>query len=191
MKFKGYYAGMKYSDDGRVELLLSFSNDVAQAKLTVLPTASDELLNELIDMANEYQLEVKKHKSKRSNDANAYMWVLCDEIAKKIGQNTTKEEVYRQAVRQVGIFDILPLKKEAVARFTECWRKNGVGWVCENTGKSKMPGYVNIIAYYGSSTYNTQEMSRLINYVVEEAKDLGIETLPPKELEALKRSWGC
>jgi hypothetical protein len=34
-------------------------------------------------------------------------------------------------------------------------------------------------------------MSRLINYVVEEAKDLGIETLPPKELEALKRSWGC
>ena len=189
MKFKGHCIG-----DGIYDTLYSFDfeNEVAKCSIKITPKINDERLNEFAyDKNNVFQLEIKRYREKRSNDANSYMWVLCDEIAKKIGQNTTKEEVYRQAVRQVGIFDILPLKKEAVARFTECWRKNGVGWVCENTGKSKMPGYVNIIAYYGSSTYNTQEMSRLINYVVEEAKDLGIETLPPKELEALKRSWGC
>lgn len=190
MKFRGYYAGMKYSDDGRMELLLAFENEVAHAKLSVFPTASDELLNELIDMGNKYQLEVKKYKAKRSNDANAYMWLLCDRIAQKIGHNATKEEIYRKAVREVGVFEVLPLKKEAVPRFIQTWSKNGVGWLCESIGKSKIAGYINIVAYYGSSTYNTKEMSRLIDYIVEEAKNLGIETIPPKELEALKNAWG-
>ena len=62
--------------------------------------------------------------------------------------------------------------------------------MCESTGKSKLEGYENVFAYYGSSTYNTTEMSRLIDYVVDEAKELGIETLPPEQLNAMKESWG-
>lgn len=151
-------------------------------------------IKELEDMINKkdvtYEIEIKPYKEKRSNDANAYMWVLCDKIADVMGNGMTKEEVYREAVRKVGTFEILPIKKEAISRFIKNWCKNGTGWVCDNTGRSKLAGFENIIAYYGSSTYNTKEMSRLIDYIVEEAKDYGIETLPPDKLKSLKESWG-
>lgn len=150
---------------------------------------------ELEDMANKpdikYEVEIKPYREKRSNDANAYMWVLCDKIAIAIGKGMTKEEVYREAVRKVGVFNILPVKKEAVPRFIQSWCRNGVGWVCDNTGRSKLQGFENIVVYYGSSTYNTKEMSRLIDYIVEEAKDYQIETLPPEQLKSLKESWGA
>lgn len=150
-------------------------------------------LKELEDMVNkkdvQYEIEIKPYRKKRSNDANAYMWVLCDKIADIMGNGMTKEEVYREAVRKVGVFEILPIKKEAISRFIKNWCRNGMGWVCDNTGRSKLDGFENIVAYYGSSTYNTKEMSRLIDYIVEEAKDYGIETLPPDKLKSLKESW--
>ena len=153
-----------------------------------------ENLKELEDIMNKkdvkYEVEIKPYKEKRSNDANAYMWVLCEKIAVVMGNGMTKEEVYREAVRKVGVFDILPIKKEAVPRFIKSWCRNGMGWVCDNTGRSKFQGFENIIAYYGSSTYNTKEMSRLIDYIVEEAKDYGIETLPPEKIKSLEESWG-
>ena len=151
-------------------------------------------IKELEDMVNKkdvkYQIEIKPYREKRSNDANAYMWVLCDKIADVIGNGMTKEEVYREAVRKVGVFDMVPIKKEAVPRFIKSWCRNGMGWVCDNTGRSKLDGYENIVAYYGSSTYNTKEMSRLIDYIVEEAKDYGVETLPPEKIKSLEESWG-
>lgn len=193
MKFKGYYLDSNVSKDFSPNILYKFENEIANVNVEVIPKHSDEQFNGIIPQKNSdiFQLELKRYRAKRSNDANSYMWVLCDELAKKIGHNTTKEEIYRKAIREVGVFEVLPLKKEAVSRFIQTWQNNGVGWVCENMGKSKIAGYINIVAYYGSSTYNTAEMSRLINYIVEEAKDMGIETLPPKELEALKNSWGC
>lgn len=151
-------------------------------------------IKEIEDMVNkedvEYEIEIKPYKAKRTNDANAYMWVLCNKIALALGKGSTKEEVYREAVRKVGVFEILPIKKEAVSRFIQSWSRNGMGWVCDNTGRSKLQGFENIIAYYGSSTYNTKEMSVLIDYLVDEAKDYGIETLPPAELKSIKESWG-
>lgn len=46
-----------------------------------------------------------------------------------------------------------------------------------------------VVAYYGSSTYDTDEMARLIDEIVNEAKELGIETMPPEELDCLIKSW--
>lgn len=62
------------------------------------------------------------------------------------------------------------------------------GWVAEKMGRSG--GMTDVVAYYGSSSYDTFEMSRLIDEIVAEAKDLGIETMPPEELERLIQSWG-
>lgn len=142
----------------------------------------DELLNKDLDIT------FKPHKEKRGNDANSYMWVLCDKIAQKI--NSTKEEVYRDAIRNVGVFEIVPIRKDAVERFIDNWKHNGVGWVCESLGESKLEGYEKIVTYYGSSTYNTKEMARLVDYIVEEAKGQGIEVLPPNELQSMKEAWG-
>lgn len=47
-----------------------------------------------------------------------------------------------------------------------------------------------IRAYYGSSQYSTKQMSRLLDSIVQDCKDLGIETLPPEKLAAMKEEWG-
>lgn len=132
-------------------------------------------------------IEIKKYKNKRSLDANAYMWVLISKLEEKI--SISKDIIYKDAIRNIGVYEVIPVKNEAVERFIEAWTKNGLGWVCETT-KSKLEGYTNILAYYGSSTYNTAEMSRLIDFVVQECKQLNIETMIPEQLNILKEEWG-
>ena len=45
--------------------------------------------------------------------------------------------------------------------------------------------------YYGSSTFDTKQMSRLIDNIVQDCKAVGIETLTPQQLDALKEGWRC
>lgn len=146
---------------------------------------------ELYDALNAMQgdkpfiISIEQQKRRRSLNANAYLWTLCHKIAEKVG--TTKETVYRKNIREVGSFETVELLSEGVARFVRSWQANGLGWIAETL--SERNGYTTVIAYYGSSSYNTAEMSRLIEAVVEEAKALGVETMPPAELAGLKAEW--
>ncbi len=133
-------------------------------------------------------IEIKKYRNKRSLDANAYMWVLISKLEEKV--NISKDVIYKDAIRNIGVYEVIPVKNEAVERFIEAWTKNGLGWVCETT-KSKLEGYTNVLAYYGSSTYDTAEMSRLIDLIVQECKQLNIETMSKEELDNLIESWGA
>lgn len=119
---------------------------------------------------------VKEFRRKRSLSQNAYLWVLLDQLGQKVGLG--KEEVYKSFVRDCGVFEILPIRNEAAERFISNWSKNGIGWFTEDLGESKLKGYTKLIAYYGSSTYNTKEMTRLIDAVIRECKEQGIQTMP-------------
>ena len=55
--------------------------------------------------------------------------------------------------------------------------------------KANLNGFTNVITYYGSSSYNTAEMSKLIELIVQECKQQGIETKPKAEINALLESW--
>lgn len=132
-----------------------------------------------------YDLVLNPIRDKRSLSANAYAWVLMDKIAKAV--RTTKEAVYREIIRKVGSFNVVKVKSFAADRFIERWELNGIGWVAEKMGREE--GMTDVVAYYGSSTYDTDEMARLIDEIVTEAKELGIETMPPEELEGLIQSW--
>lgn len=133
-------------------------------------------------------IEIKKYRNKRSLDANAYMWVLISKLEEKV--NISKDVIYKDAIKNIGVYEVIPVKNEAVERFIEAWTKNGLGWVCETT-KSKLEGYTNVLAYYGSSTYDTAEMSRLIDLIVQDCKQLNIETMSKEELDSLIESWGA
>ena len=147
---------------------------------------SAEYLDELKD--KELKVQVSVWRQDRSLNANNYCWKLLDEIAQQM--HSTKEEVYQDIISKVGVFEILPIKNEAVNNFIDKWESRGLGWVCEVMRDSKIPNYTNVIAYYGSSVYNTKEMSRLIDEVVQEAQALGIQTKMPQELAELKSLWG-
>lgn len=145
-----------------------------------------ESLDEIKDL-DKLSIEAKKYRQKRSLDANSYSWLLIGKLAEKL--NLKPIDVYRKAIIEVGVYEVVPIKDEAVERYIEVWQDNGLGWLCE-TMKSKLDGYTNVIAWYGSSVYNSKEMSRLVDNIVEECKEHNIETLPPQELESMKASWG-
>ena len=135
-----------------------------------------------------YDLEVKEHRQKRSLDANAYAWVLINKIADALRMPPT--EIYRQAIQNVGgNYEIIPIKEEAADHFKQIWQAKGLGWPCVDMGKSKIQGYRNLRAYYGSSTYDTSQMSQLIDNLVQDCKALDIETMTPDKLALLMEGW--
>lgn len=127
---------------------------------------------------------VKDYRQKRSLSQNSYLWVLLDKLADKL--NRSKEDIYKEYVRDYGVFEILPIKNEAVDRWVTNWSKHGLGWFCEDLGESKFNGYTKIITYYGSSTYNSKEMARLIDAVIHECEEQGIQAMPLSEIMLLQ-----
>ena len=115
--------------------------------------------------------------------------VLIDRIAEK--KRIPKEEVYRNAIREIGgVSDMVCVQDRAVKRLREQWDRKGIGWHSE-TMESKLPGCTVVILYYGSSSYDTAQMSALIDSLVQDAQALGIETRSPKEIQALLDEYGC
>lgn len=141
----------------------------------------------------EVTVEVKTKRGSRSLDANAYCWVLCDKIAATKGLMVKKTDVYRQAIRDYGVSDTIAIKKEAAPKFIRDWDGDTqrYGKFCELMGGSRtQPGYVWIRVYYGSSEYDTKEMSVLLDGLVADAQELGIQTETPDEIAKMKAMWG-
>ena len=133
-------------------------------------------------------IEVKPFRNKRSLDANAYFFVLADKLAEKL--NTTKEEVYRNAIREIGgVSETVCVKNQAVERLCEGWSSNGLGWSTD-TFPSKIPGCTNVILYYGSSTYDSAQMHRLISNIIQDCEAVGVETKTPDEIAHMLALWG-
>jgi hypothetical protein len=135
-------------------------------------------------------IEIKPEKALRSKDANAYLWVLLGKLAEKVGNSPV--EIYKEYIRDIGNnYEIIPIRNDAVEKFKEVWSSKGYGWICEKHSECrKTPGYTNVIAFYGSSTYDTAQMSRMIDLVVDDCKAQGIETLAPEDLSVLIGRWG-
>ena len=136
-----------------------------------------------------YELTVKEYRRKRSLDANAYAWVLIHKLAKAMG--LSPEEVYLQQIPNVG-GNVTPLcvREKDVERVKRAWQNNGLGWPVKDLGPSQVRGCRNLMAYHGSSTYDTAQMSRLIDNLVQDCKALDIETMTEEKLALLKEEWG-
>lgn len=136
-----------------------------------------------------YDVEIKEHRNRRSLDANAYFWTLVDRLAEQMG--LAKTEIYRSYIKEIGgNSETVCVQERAVNTLCSGWEHNGLGWQTD-TMPSKLPGCVNVVLYYGSSTYDVAQMSRLIDMVVQDCKAQGIETLPPEKLAAMCEEWGC
>ena len=141
------------------------------------------------ELANEEKLSIKlaKYRERRSNDANAYCWVLIGKLAEKLG--IPRDEIYRNAIKQIGgNYEVVCVMDDAVDKLCRSWRRNGLGWHTD-TMPSKIKGCTNVMLYYGSSTYDTAQMSRLIENIVEACKEQGIETRTPDELANMLSLW--
>lgn len=138
--------------------------------------------------SGKFAAELKERRNRRSMNANNYFWQLVDQIADRLGRE--KEELYLEYVKRVGPFKDFTLSEDEAKTFRVAWSMLGKGWPTEQVDYSPSGREVIIRAYYGSSQYNTRQMSRLIDMAVEDAKDLGVEVLTPMELDRLKGEWG-
>ncbi len=163
---------------------LTITYDKKQRLVLELPEGEFKDFDSLSN--KDLSFELKPLKRHRTLDSNAYAWVLINKIAERV--KIPPDYVYREAIRDVaGNYEVLPIRDNAVETFREAWQSKGVGWLVENLGKSKIDGYTNLRVFYGSSVYDTDQMSRLIDILVNEAKEYGIETMPPEELERLMK----
>ena len=142
-----------------------------------------------LDSFKEGKYDIEPHKEKRSKDANAYMWVLCEKIADKLGGKYSKEEIYRRAIKAVGIYKVFSdMKPSQASTLVTAWQNLGIGWVAEkdfeHDGENQW-----VRAYYGSSVYNTKQMSRLIDYLIEDARSMGIPVEPEEKIKSLLQEW--
>lgn len=141
-------------------------------------------------------IKITQYRKKRSLDANAYYWQLLTKIAELL--KTSKPFMHNQMLRKYGqlfMFDgkfstvTIPDTPEAEKQVDEAETYHLKPTSQVRKGNDGVM-YRTYKMLRGSSDYDTKEMSELIDGVVGEAKELGIETLSPEEIERMKEEWG-
>ena len=175
-------------------LAMDFKTGKANLTLSINEKQDAMTMFDELHEAEKLSIKIDKYREKRSLDANSYFWVLCGKLAAKLRQD--KIELYRELIRGIGNnFEIIPLRNDAVDKFITYWGRdsNGrkrLGWVCDILGDSKFEGYTNVCAYYGSSTYDSKQMSDLIDLIIAECKEQGIQTETPEQIAKMISLWG-
>lgn len=128
-------------------------------------------------------ITAEKHKKKRSLNANALLWKCLGDIAGAL--RTDKWSVYLQMLKRYGEYTYICVKPKAVDMLKRQWRE------CEEIGEIEIHGdkAVQMLCYYGSSTYDTKQFSVLLDGVISEMKELGLETPTSEEMRRSIEQW--
>lgn len=168
---------------------LSLNWQSRKPEVTFELDANPEDLERLQD--KKLTVEIKQYREKRSLDANAYYWQLLTQLADAL--NISKPAAHNRMLRQYGqlmiideqaVYTVLPDTEEAekAINAAETYHLKPTSQVKQGKG-GKM--YRTYMMLRGSSDYDTKEMSVLINGLVEECKEQGVETIPPDELRRI------
>ena len=174
---------MKWSTKG-INLIKSIGVQV------VIPAPMDPELSK-ITPDTEYTVEIKKKSKRRSISANNFCWTLCQRIAKELSKNgyIGKEDVYRKAILDSQQGEPVGVPNNRLDSFISKWQSNGIGWICVIDDNERLSGVKRVYLYSGSSTYNTAEMSRLIECLVDECNQLDIQLEPSEYIQSLVEGW--
>lgn len=149
----------------------------------------EQIIQYLFKQDKTKKYEVKEVKKKRSTNANNYFWRLLQELCEV--QNLDTIEEYKKRVKELGIFRRFRIEPKDVKTFEIMWQDKGIAWFCE-IADTEYIGNVEfkiIHAYYGSSSFNSKQMSRLIDNLVQDCQAIGIETKNRAEIDSLLKEW--
>lgn len=130
--------------------------------------------------------ELSKWTKKRSLDANSYAWTIMTKIADALtasGATVTKDDVYLDMLKKYGQGGIAKIKNDDAERWKRTFKYTEPHEKLTEENAQYWRWWV------GSSDYDSAEMSVFINGIITEADDMGIETLPPRELERMMNQW--
>ena len=133
------------------------------------------------------EYELKQSRPKRSLDANAMAWAIIHQIAAAV--KISPVEVYRDAVKDIAdATEVVCIQEKAVDSFKRLFIGDHVGRQVD-TMPSKIPGCVTLLCTYGSSDYDTRQMSILIDNLLQDAASLGIPTPEDEKINSLLEEW--
>jgi hypothetical protein len=160
--------------------------ETGKQKLTFTLTSKADISDLKAIIANKklIAIEVSQQKRKRSLDANGMLWAICTQIAAAI--KSSKDEVYLTMLERYGVFTHIIVKAEAVERIQKEWR------TCRVLGEVTVNGKtgIQIQCYYGSHLYDSKEFSVLLDGVISEAREMGIEVISEQDKQLLIQEWG-
>ena len=127
-------------------------------------------------------IEVKR--KKRSSQSNKYFWELLQQLCEEMNIDVIQE--YRKRVKELGIFRYWEIDTKNVPTFVKMWEDKGIAWFVEKV--EEIGGKTCLNAYYGSSSFSSKQMNRLIDNLVQDCRSIGIKTLEDIEIEEMIRS---
>lgn len=131
--------------------------------------------------------EVFVKKKKRSNSSNSLFWSYLQKLCEELNLDVIQE--YRKRVKELSIFQTFELDTKNVPTFEHLWSHNGIAYFTEKVQENGNKTLIN--AYYGSSSYNSKQMSKLIDGLMQDCRSVGIQTPEDLEIEELiRREYG-
>lgn len=172
--------------------------DIIQRAVTVVvesPAEEIEKLVEYIGTEKPVTVKITRFREKRSLDANAYYFVLVRQIAQAKG--ISEAEYHNRSLAEVGVpfLDADGSKIMVYMKDSDRWLKAlpGENHYCPTT---RWESYKNgeVWRWYylllPSRLMDSKQMATLIDYVVQDAQSLGIQTETPEQIERMKQLWG-
>ena len=157
-------------------------------KLTVRITSGDARpFFDAYGLDRELEISLSVPKMKRSKDANAYFWELLGQLSVKL--RIPRMELYRHYIREIGQSEMMSMPIKAIEPFRRAWEKDHEGRFVEVIEKDERMNHAYLQVFYGSSDFDTGTFSMLIDMVIEDCKENGIETATPSEREQLMKEW--
>ncbi len=139
---------------------------------------AEQIIKWLFQQDREKIFEIKEHKEKRTLSQNAYCWKLINEIGNKL--NKSKEEIYLQMLKDYGQSEVISmLSIISPIGYFKYYEEIGTGIVNNKE-------FTHYKIFKGSSEYDTKEMKIFIDGIIEECKQLGIETLTPEQIASME-----
>lgn len=165
-----------------VGITKDWQTDKFQITFTVNEHSAIQAAND-IQSCERLSIRAVKHRAKRSLDANALLWVCLGKIADAL--RADKWEIYLRMLKRYGKFTHICVKPNVVDAVKAQWRE------CEVIGEVNINGQkaVQMLCYFGSSTYDTKEFSRLLDGVISEMQEMGLETPASEDMRRALEQW--
>ena len=169
-----------------VGTIKSIGEDMLTDKLNITFETENNILPEYEKLKDKDKLRIKvtQYRKRRSLDSNAYLWVLLGKMADVL--RADKWDIYLKMLKRYGRYTYIVVRPNVVEAVKKQWRE------VEELGPINLNGQegIQLLCYFGSSTYDTKEMAILIDGVVSEAKEMDIEVLAPAEIARMNSQWG-
>ena len=177
------------------KVMIKRQENTGKKKVQLVLDVKGESEREVLQMADylisarQLNVDVEKHFDSRSLNANAMFWALCQRLAGAVGGSN--EETYLRLLEDYGVTHTITVDKRGASMLYSS--------LIQNYRKVRLLGMVNVDGadcyqfqcYLGSHAYNTKQMGRLLDGVLNECRELGISTFPPSEVEKVKKGWGA